>query len=60
MFVHWDSKLLPDISSNKENVDRLPIIVSDQNSGQLLDVAKLKDGTRHSMLSNVLNRLEEL
>jgi len=27
IIVHWDSKLLPDILS-KENIDRLPVIVS--------------------------------
>ena len=57
--VHRDGKLLPDISSNKEKIDRLPIIVSGQNNEQLLSVPKLKEGTNNSNLSAVLNGLNK-
>ena len=42
--IHWDGKLLEDISS-KEIVDRLPILVSGQGVDQLLCVPKLPSGT---------------
>ncbi|XP_043468110.1 uncharacterized protein LOC122502231 isoform X2 [Leptopilina heterotoma] len=42
--VHWDSKILPDLSG-KESVDRLPVIVMSQDKEQLLGVPKLSSAT---------------
>jgi len=42
--IHWDGKLLPDITG-KETVDRLPILVSGDGVDQLLAVPKLPSGT---------------
>ena len=42
--VHWDGKLLPDLTGNKE-VDRLPILVSGSGVIQLLAVPKLLNGS---------------
>ena len=42
--IHWDGKLLEDISS-KKIVDRLPILVSRLGVDQLLCVPKLPSGT---------------
>lgn len=42
--IHWDGKLLEDIS-NKEIVDRLPVLVSGVSVDQLLGVPKLSSGT---------------
>jgi len=40
LVVHWDGKLLPDISGNHEKVDRLPILVSGRGVERLLNVPK--------------------
>jgi len=45
LVLHWDGKLLPDITHGKLKVDRLPVIVSFEGITQLLDVPKLKSGT---------------
>ena len=42
--VHWDGKLLEDLTSRK-HVDRLPVLVSGSNTEQLLGVPKLHSGT---------------
>lgn len=42
--LHWDGKLLPNICG-KEKVDRLPVIVSFDETTQLLGVPKLESGT---------------
>ena len=42
--VHWDGKLLPDLTG-KSKVDRLPVLVSKKGVSQLLTVAKLPSGT---------------
>ncbi|GBM55689.1 hypothetical protein AVEN_139388-1 [Araneus ventricosus] len=41
--VHWNGKLLQNLTG-KENVDRLPVIVSGKSVHQLLTVAKLASG----------------
>ncbi|XP_044595869.1 uncharacterized protein LOC123272912 [Cotesia glomerata] len=42
--IHWDGKLLPDITG-RDKVERLPIILSGVNTQQLLGVPKLDRGT---------------
>lgn len=42
--VHWDGKMLEDISG-QEVVDRLPILVSGQSVDQLLGVPKIESGS---------------
>lgn len=54
--VHWDSKLLPNIIS-KENVDRLPIIISSSNVEKLLGVNALASDTGKEISSAVYNLL---
>jgi hypothetical protein len=56
IIVHWDSKLLPDILSNK-NIDRLPVIVSASNVEKLLGVPVLTPGTGEKISSAVYNLL---
>jgi len=46
--VHWDGKILPDITG-KDNVDRLPILVSGDGECKLLNVPKLESGTGEAM-----------
>ncbi|GBP26469.1 hypothetical protein EVAR_85971_1 [Eumeta japonica] len=50
--VHWDGKLLEDITGH-ETVDRLPILVSGQGIDQLLLVPKLDRGTGEACASAV-------
>ncbi|GBP08757.1 hypothetical protein EVAR_69905_1 [Eumeta japonica] len=50
--VHWDGKLLEDITGH-ETVDRLPILVSGQGIDQLLSVPKLDRGTGEACASAV-------
>jgi hypothetical protein len=56
--VHWDGKILPNIT-NKESVDRLPIIVSGLCKEKLLGVPKLASGTGIQQATAVHNMLEE-
>jgi hypothetical protein len=50
--IHWDGKLLPDITG-KETVDRLPILVSGEGVDQLLAIPKMSSGTGDSAASAV-------
>lgn len=43
--VHWDGKLLVDLTS-KEQVDRLAIMVAGQGVSQLLGILNITSGTR--------------
>lgn len=56
MVVHWDGKLLPEITGH-DKVDRLPILVSQDDTEQLIGVPKLKSGTGEEIASNVLKQL---
>jgi len=58
LVVHWDDKLMQDLTSNV-HVDRLPIIVSGSGVKQLLTVAKLTNGTGQSQANAVVTALEE-
>ena len=58
LVVHWDGKLMQDLTSNV-HVDRLPIIVSGSGVKQLLTVAKLTNGTGQSQANAVVTALEE-
>jgi hypothetical protein len=56
--LHWDSKLLPDLMS-KENINRLPVIVTALNIERLLEVPALSSGTRKEISFSVHNLLQE-
>ena len=59
--VHWDGKLLPDLTG-REKVDRLPILVSLCGGGggtQLLSVPKLLAGTRAEQAYAVFEALND-
>ena len=64
LIVHWDGKILPDITG-QEMVDRLPILVSscgqstDARGSQLLVVPKLLSGTGAAQASAVFDALNE-
>ncbi|KAE9523786.1 hypothetical protein AGLY_015846 [Aphis glycines] len=54
--VHWDGKILPDITG-KDNVDRLPILVSGDGVSKLLSVPKLESGTGEAISNAVIASL---
>jgi len=54
--VHWDGKILPDITG-KDNVDRLPILVSGDGVSKLLSVPKLESGTGEAISNAVIESL---
>ena len=56
--VHWDGKLLPDLTG-QEKVDRLPVIVTGVDIDQLLGVPKLKSGTGQAQADAVVACLED-
>lgn len=56
LVVHWDGKLLPDLSG-KDKVDRIPILVSFKGLSKLLEVTKLSSGTGESQAEAVVNAL---
>lgn len=56
--VHWDGKLLPNLTG-KEKTDRLPIIVSHLNGSQLLGVPELSSGTGKNTADAVYKTLED-
>jgi len=56
--IHWDSKLLPDITG-KTKVDRLPIIATGPDTVQLLGVPELSAGTGYEVSSAVYDTLED-
>ncbi|KAI8442258.1 hypothetical protein MSG28_005828 [Choristoneura fumiferana] len=58
LVVHWDGKILPDVLESKK-VDRLPVLVSGNNSEKLLGVPKLTAGTGENTANAVLRLLEE-
>jgi adenylate/nucleoside-diphosphate kinase len=67
--LHWDKKLLLDITYGELKVDRLPVIVSFEEITQLLGVPKLKSGTGEQQTNaifditndcNVTNKVQTL
>lgn len=57
--LHWDGKLLPDITGSKQLVDRVAIIVTGEKTEQLLAVSKIKRGTGEEQCNACLQALEE-
>ena len=55
--IHWDGKLLPDLTG-KQKVDHLPIIVSGSGNDQLLAVPKLPNGTGEAMAGAIVDVLQ--
>ena len=56
--VHWDGKLLPALTG-KDNVDRLPVLVSGGGMSKLLGVPKLPSGTGDAMAKAVIDCLDD-
>ena len=58
LVVHWDGKLIPDLIG-KEQVDRLPVLVSGKGVSQLLTVAKLPSETGEAQAAAVFGAIED-
>ena len=62
LVVHWDGKLLPDVTGDfvHVKVDRLPILVSNQYHGveQLLNVPKLLNGGGEAMATAIVDTIK--
>ena len=58
VIVHWDGKLLCDITGNKK-VDRLPIVLSYNGTTKLLSVPKLTSGTGRNQADAIFEALQE-
>lgn len=56
--VHWDGKLLEDLTSHK-HVDRLPVLVSGVGVEQLLGIPKISSGTGSAQASAIIQCLRE-
>lgn len=59
LVIHWDGKILPDITGKQETVDRLPIYVSGAGKNKLLCVPKLPDGTGKAVAAAVKSAVDE-
>ena len=57
--LQWDGKLIPDTDNKREWVDRLPVLVSGKNGGQLLGIPKLPDGGAKTQTNAIISLLEE-
>ena len=60
VLLHWDSKLLPDISGNKEIVDRVAILITSGNIEKLLAVPKISCGTGQEQCNACIGALDDL
>ncbi|CAI6357650.1 unnamed protein product [Macrosiphum euphorbiae] len=56
--LHWGGKLLPDLTG-KQTVDRLPIVITNNGSEQLLGVPKLLQGTLKAQAEAIYQYLVE-
>lgn len=54
--MHWDGKLLPEITGANK-VDRLPIVITHEDTEQLIAVPKLKSGTGDEIAKAVFDQL---
>ena len=56
--IHWDGKLLPSLT-DRENVDRLPIIISNGDTEQILKIPALESGTGRAQAEAIFETLCE-
>lgn len=57
--LHWDGKLLPNITGGVEKVDRVAVIISGNGEEKLLAVPPIKKGTGQEQATACLKILEE-
>lgn len=56
--VHWDGKILPALTGN-EYVDRLPVLITNNNSEYLLGVPKLESATGKEQAQAIFHALQD-
>lgn len=56
--LHWDGKILPNLTG-KQTVDRLPVVITNNGSEQLLGVPKLLQGTAKAQAEAVYQYVVE-
>lgn len=54
----WDGKLLTDDNKSKK-VERLPIVISGENTDQLLGAPKLQSGTAINQVTAIVDVLDD-
>jgi hypothetical protein len=59
LLLHWDGKLLPDITGSKETVDRIAVIVTGNGLEKLLAVPKIGRGTGEEQAAACLKILDD-
>lgn len=59
LLLHWDSKILPDITNGNSSVDRVAILVSGGGIEQLLAVPKISRGTGENQAKVCVSKLED-
>ena len=59
LIVHWDGKLLPETAVDNKTYDRLPIIVSYEETEKFLSVPKLDNGPGESIANAVSEVLKD-
>jgi len=59
LVLHWDGKLLPDISTGKQKVDRVAIIVTGAETEKLLAVPEIARGTGEEPANKCLRTLND-
>jgi len=57
--LHWDGKLLPDITGSKETVDRIAVLVTGGGEEMLLGVPKIGCSTGKQQAEACLTTLDE-
>jgi len=59
LLLHWDGKLLPDITGSKEVVDRIAVLVTGGHVEQLLGVPKVGSGSGEDQCNACVRALDE-
>lgn len=59
LLLHWDGKLLPDITGSNETVDRIAVLVTGGGEQMLLGVPKIGRGTGKQQAEACLATLDE-
>ena len=59
LLLHWDGKLLPDITGGKETVDRIAVLVTSSGEEMLLGVPKIGRGTGKEQAEACLATLDQ-
>ena len=59
LLLHWDGKLLPDITISKELVDRVAVLVAGGDMEQLLAVPKIGHGIGQEQCDACLRALDD-